>query len=487
MKKGTKILMAVIVIILLTMTALWYLFSKKGNQIFYKVPKESVSVLVINAPALSSKLFMDEIGSDNKISSRIAKYLPDSLSDIDWNSNGLALFNKLVLFTLEDSSSVNTAFIIRINDADKFNLLMKKLGSKLDFLIDKKNDIQFAYSPQLEIIAAWNDHFVTGIRSPSDKDKNLNLLLRVLSTPQKQSMMSDSSFVKLLAGNDDVFLYTKPYKQVPVKELETVNSGLKSMTAYLNFNRGELDFRADVTANNGSMLDNVFVNNKQELRSIVNTDSAIINLRMSVDPFAMKQLSNKFRMFDFKTTGTHYFDCWDGSLNLILMGGKKIENEYITYSFDDNFNKIEQKEIKADYVLNMQTLAGYRQNILDSLSKINPPVKKGHDTLLVKGGNFVLTKMGRQLVVYNRFFAKPGTVLCKDKNNFQIKVDCQKLLLVLKEIGFDRQIPGLNNTSCKSISVSISKEKNINIAGKLYFIDRKKNAFYSIFEMIEKR
>lgn len=488
MKKSNKILTGSLAIVLLVVIFSGLLFFKCGGQILYKVPGEAVSVLVLNIPALSSKLFMEEIGSENKIGSRIAKHVPDSLSDIDWTSNGLGLFNKIVLFTLEDTSSksVSANFIIPIKDAGKFNSLMQNIGNRLHFSISKKREINYAYCSGMKLLAAWDKHYVTGMKTSENSDHDLQILFRTLSTPQRQSIMSDTGFLKKLARNDDLFLYTRAYRHCPVEALEIFNSGLKCMAAYINFNNGELDIKAEVNTKPGSTLRKAFADRKHDMCYLANGDSAIVNILLNIDPAVIKELGNKCRLFDFKTAGTSYFDCWDGSLYLALRGSKKIENEYITYTFDDNFNKIEQKEIKSEPVINLQAAAGYQQTILDSLSKRKTPIKKGSDTLLYKGGNFVLTKTGHQLLTYNRYFTKLRLSQYHGKNNLELKADCQKLAILLQETGMAAQLPWLNKISCKILLVTISQDEFINVNCKLIFADQKKNAYYSLFEMVEK-
>ncbi len=483
-----KIIKSIIIVAVVFMvTIMGIFFLKRGrHNLFYKIPRQAVSVLVIDVPALSAKLLFDEIGSDVKISSRLAKLAPDSLSGIDWNANGLNLFGKLALFTLEDTTSnqVYTSFILSISSTTRFNSFMKNISQKLHFSVNKQNGISVAFCKSLGILAAWNGDFVTGMKTSEKNDKNTAALIQVLSTPQQQSIGTDTCFSRKLAGSYDILFYSRAYKHCSVKQLENVNAGMKNITATIIFNKGELEINAEMQTEQGSLPDKIFMKPGGDMGYLADEDNAILNIGLHVNALAFKQFYRTFKTLDIKTN-TPWLAAWDGNVNFVFNGGKNIENEYVTYSYDDNFNKIEKKEIKTDKVLNVQAIVGMNITLTDSLFKVKPLVTKGSDTLVTKGSNLVMTKTGNQFLIYSRYFSKPRKMQKKANVNIHIEANIPQMLQTLKDFGFDTEKPWLKNLDCKSITVNMTKKHNINLNCKLYFSDKNKNSIYRFLGLLE--
>jgi hypothetical protein len=479
-----KIVTTVIVLMVFILLAVFFFTRNKGNAL-QKVPKQAVSVVVINVPSLSAKLFLSEISSDTRISARIAKLVPDSLKEINWTDNGLGLFDKLVLFTLEDTttSAISTNFIIKVSSAGKFNAFMKNLGDKLHFSIIKFGKANLTFIKSLDLYIAWNSEFVTGMKTSENNDKNAERLLETLSTPKQQSIITDTCFAAKLAGSYDILIYTKPYTKCPVKQLEIVNAGMRNMTSYLSFNKGLLEINTILQQKPGSTLDKIFPDIHQEMGRLINTDSSIINIDMHVNAEAFKQFysSLKFFGFDHKT----WYAAWDGNLNLAYQGNKDIKTEYVTYSFDDNFNKIEKKEIKKDKVFNLQALAGMNPVAIDSQFRISPPFKKDKDTLLMKSSNFIVTKTKEQFLIYNGYFTKPRIEKREVNENIKMEIAYLGMVQELNDMGFNTNKYHLNNVSCKTIYLRANKSHQINLLAKFVFADKEKNSLYHFLEIAE--
>ena len=362
---------------------------------------------------------------------------------------------------------------------------MKNISQKLHFPVDKQNGVSVAFCKSLGILAAWNGEFVTGMKTSEKNDKNTTVLIQVLSTPQQQSILTDTCFSRKLAGSYDVLFYSRGYEHCPVKPMESVNTGMKNTTATITFNKGELEIKAEMQTKPGSLPDKIFMNTGKEMVYLADEDNAILSIGLYVNAKAFKQFCSTFKTLDIKTN-TPWLAAWDGNLSLVFNGDKNIENEYVTYSYDDNFNKIEKKEIKTDKVLNVQAIVGMNKTLTDSLFKVNPPIKKGSDTLFTKGSNFVMTKTGNQFLIYSRYFSKPRKMQKKANVNISIEANIPQMIQTLKDFGFDTEKPWLKNFDCKEITINMNKKQNINLNCKLYFSDKNKNSIYSLIEVGEK-
>jgi hypothetical protein len=360
---------------------------------------------------------------------------------------------------------------------------METLGSRLHFSIEKKNATSMAFSKSLGYLIIWDGHYVAGMKTYVNNKNKQGILTTILSTPQKLSIMTDTGFAKKLAGNYDVLFYSKQYRHCPFKELSIINNGIKNTTTYINFNQGEAEINAEAQPIHGGIPENLFIGTNKDITCFRNTDSAMVNIRLNVNPWAFKQLYNTFKTFDLKFK-MPYFDAWDGRMNFVFKGGKNVDNEYITYVYDDNFNKIEKKELKHNWVFDVQTIAGINESAADSLFKIFPPIIKGKDTLLFKDANFILTKTEKRFLIYNRHFTKPGIQQQPTQYNISINGNFGNMAQVLKDEGIE--LAWLDHFACSTFTFDINKKENIDLTGKLFFTDKTKNSFYYFLEMVEK-
>jgi len=484
MNKTQKIIILVAAI-LLALAAAYLLFIRKGDdKVLAKVPIDSKSVMVIDVRALSSKLFLDDLGTDVKNSAKaIAKLLPDSLSDINWSANGLGLPDKIALFTLEDtvngSSSYSINFIVPIFSAKKFNLFISGISAQLKVAIANKGNFNWWYLSNLGLLVVWDDHFAIGRLTAINNDTNVNQLIHVLSAQKSQSILADTCFTKKLAAKYDVLIYSKPYQKCPVKKLEPINSSMVYCTSSLNFNKGELEIISEIKTKEGSLLDKIFVPIGEEMSCLANTGSSIVNLFLQINPEAFMQLYHQYKPIDFKP-GIPYSKAWDGRINLALLGNRTVENEYITYEYDDNFNKVAIKTRKQEKILDIQAIIGNNKIKNDSIV----PIKNGLDSLLFKGGNFVMRKTRSYYLMYNKLFTKPEIAKKAMKSNIEMEINYKSLMPILKDLGITGKTEWLDSIACEKIVLKANKKGPIHITLLIQLADKERNSFYAISEKI---
>ena len=481
MIKALKILGAAI--IALAIVAAYLLFLRKSDdKVLNKVPVNSTTVMVIDVRGLSAKLLLDDFGKGIKNSAKaFAKLLPDSIGDIDWEANGIGLPDKVVLFTLEDTAEVNLHVILPISNAKKFNQFVTLLGTRLTFDIQKKDGITWAFAKNMGLLVAWNNHFACAMKTNQNSSKNLNTLIDILSTPTNKSIMADTCFVRHLSSTFDVMVYAKPYHQCPVKKLEILNDNVENGVSFLQFNTGEVKITSTLKPKNGSLLTNLFTQTNNNMPGLANNLDAPVTLRLNVNPTIFRQLYNQYKPLDITTNLAGYPGIWDGRLILALKGSKTIENEYTTYEYDDNFNKIEIKKRKQENILDIQAMAGIIKNKIDSFR----PVISGKDTLLFTGGNMILKRIGLFYAVYNKYCTQPVFTEHPAHNNIEIAIVYPKLSPILKELGLSAKTARLDSIGINRITVTVSQTKNIGITSSISFLESKKNSFYSILGKVD--
>ncbi|MEN8121204.1 MAG: hypothetical protein ABFS35_12690 [Bacteroidota bacterium] len=474
--------------ILLSSITVFLIFNKKQDiDILYKVPKNAASVLVVNTFDLSSKLFFDDLGKSSKNISGLIEHIPDSLSDIDLSKSGLEFLDKIVLFSTEDSISLNhTAFILTISDIDRFNNFADSISHKLNFIIEEDKGIKQVYYKSLNLILVWNNDFIAGTKAVDDKAGKFKTLKKVLSTRKGQSIMADSNFVKGLANKFDGFFYSKPGSENLPKRLGFLNDTVESVSTFINFNDGEIEITASLKQKKGSLLDKLFINPEKEVYFIENVDSSIVNIDLNVKPAAFFQIARQLKSVKINTKKFPYFAAWDGRMNLVANGSKIIENEFITYEYDDNFNKVEVKEKTRDKIWDIKAILGVKEPALDSIYKQNPLIKYKSDTLLFKGSNFIINKIEDNYLTYNKHTEKPRVYQTRKKENISVRLDFKRIIELTKELGFKNKYSFLDSIGLDKLKLTVSKRENILIACHLYLEDKEKNAFFNLSEYFQK-
>ncbi len=479
------IIIVIIAAVLAVSAAIFFFFFKKGDDgILYKIPNQATSVLIVDVPNLGKKLFINDLGKENKSSAELAKSIPDSLAGINWNNSGLNFLDKLVLFTIEDtiSNTVHIHFILPISDVKLFKIFINELAGKFKSVIEKKEDIHVAYYKPLGILLAWNSNYISGMKTSENNATNTYILKKILSTNKEQSIMSDFSFAENQSKDYDALFYSKPYHNNPFKNLEILNSNIDCLTSIIHFNNGVLEIKTELKTKKESLLDKIFISNNNEFISLANTDSSLINILMKVEPNAFTQIYNQYKGINFTESSFPYLKAWNGKLSFTMNGIRTIENEFITYEFDDNFNKIETKKIKKDNIWDIQAIAGIDEIKFDSLLKLNPLTKIGKDTLLFKGANYVFKKTGSCFLTYNQKLERPTCKNLTSNNNIFIEVDYQKLIPLLGEFGIKMENKWLKNIPLSKFSLTLNNSEKTILTSNFYFKDKNKNSLFAIAE-----
>jgi hypothetical protein len=485
-KKTTIILILAIVISIAI--AFFSLYLKKGDaNILYKVPIDAKSVLVIDVPALSKKLFIDDLGKKNKSRAALLKSLPDSLANLDFKNCGLDISNKLALFTFDDTltSSVSIYFVLQINDNKDFTRFVDTLCLKLSTSAQKSGIIQYSNFKSFGLLLAWNKEYVAGSISVRNTNEELKILEKILSIKKDQSIMMDANFKEKLNKNYDVLVYSKPYQSCTIKGFELINSNIETLFSFFKFNDGELEIATELKTKPGGLLDKLCKRKDKYFNILENTDSSLVKILLNVDPEAFNHILNQYSSIHFKESKIPILKSWNGKASLVINGIKNIETGFVTYDYDDNFNKIETKKTKQNKILELQSVVGTNQNQFDSIMKNDKPEKEGKDTFLFAGSNYLLKKVANNFLIYSKQTEKPAITNQTTNENIFIEVNYLKFLLLIKEFGIKTEKEWFAKVPLSKFKVIINKDENIHINGNFYFKNKDKNALFSLFEGFE--
>jgi hypothetical protein len=482
-RKFSLIIIATVILIIVAIIVLY--FTKKEENVLNKVPGDAKSILVINTSALSEKLFIDDLGKEQKSRTSILKLIPDSLAEINFKRSGLSFTDKMVLYTLEDSSEISINFIFKIDDNLAFNNFIDELGRKLKFTVENMNKVKTAFIPSLQLLLVWDNNYLSGTKTQVKSDKKIIFLQNTLNSNSKQSILADKEFAQLLNNKFDLLFYSKSYKNGYLNKLNPTISEIESISSHILFNDGELDIKTKLKLKNGSLLDKLFNTPKRDLKTIQKEDSCIANIELNLDPLAFNNLLKNYSSAILNQKMLPFYKAWNGAASISLLGIKSIKNEYITYDYDDDFNKIEIKKIRINKIPDVKICFGINPDIFDSIIKINKPVKSGNDSLLFDGSNYLFKKISNNLLIYSLQTQQPEIFNESTNSKINLELDYQKFIELLTEFNLQPKNSKLNKVKLSNIILKVDKSETINVNSKFLFMNKEKNALFTLIESFQ--
>lgn len=463
----------IIALSLIAVGLIYFLFFKRSeSDILYKIPKNATTIAIIDCRALSAKLFIKELSSDSSLFKQLFKHVPESLKSADWSSTGIGIPNKIALFTLEDtiSDKINFYYLSTISSHSRFNGFMNDVCTAAKVKVNKRHGLHWVINTRYKLLIAWNNKYVTGIKTTKTIDESLKTAASILGLQKEQSIMSNPAFVQKQSQTYDIFVFSRKYHYCSVKYLNELNPEIESLFAYIHLNKGALNIEAEIMPQNGSILEKILSRKNTELPTL-QSNNAIINLKTNVDPLAFQILLNKLKIVDFKATLIPSLNSWNGLLNLVFFGIKNVQTNYTSYEYDDDFNKIEVSKSVNESMMNIQAVFGQKDSPI--------LLRTGKDTVLYKGGNFLLKKQQNYFYTYNKYF----TPLASLSENFTASLflffNFKKLQYTLKEAQKE-------NLSIGTRFPVESAEMTLNSSGKLkatfHFNNKNENVVYGIVD-----
>ncbi len=482
MKK--KFIFFIIPAVVLAFIAIYYFFSgTKETELLSKVPKNAKSILVIDIKGLSTRLLVDELSSDEKSAEKLTEMIPDSLQEIDFSNSGINLLNKAVLFTTELNADIWVNLLLPISNYKKFTEFKDSLIATGEFTKREKGD--FIISKRYQLAVNWDKNFVHVSNCTFYPVNSVSGLIETLKLPQNMSVLNDSVFMSKLSGDYDFFLYATPYENHPKKSAEIINSNISKSFSSIRFYDGELVIDAEIELKKGSLIDSIFTNKENPAKTIQHNDSSSFTTTLNVEVKPFFQFLEQFSAIKFNKNKIPLLKAWNGSANMIVNPSKFIENEFVSYEFDDNFNKVEIKKITKEKVNNIQVNFGVEKAALKKVVAKNRFFKDGKDTLLFKGANFTVKGNGESFRCYNKHLEKPKLTDETNDASLAIWLDYEKFLPFLSDFRVQTDSLWLNKFEIKNIELEANRKESLNVKLKVFFKNEDKNAFFIIAEQLE--
>jgi len=485
MKK--TILISIIAAIALAVAAIYFFFfSTSEAELLSKVPSGAKSVLIIDIKGLSTKLVIDELSSDEKSTDKVVEMLPDSLIEIDWDNSGINLLDKAVLFTNEKDSSIQLNLLMQISDYQKFEVFVDSLATSDDFIKEKQKKAAFLIIEKYNLIASWNRNFVlisNFSKNPEDKKKELS---NILTLKKQESIITDSIFNSKLSSDYDLFLYSLPYSGFPKENLLSISNNVSVSYSFIHLNDGELEIETEIVLKEGSLLENIFASEQNaSIKTIEKTDSIGLSVLLNLNSKALFRAIEQYSQLKLNIDKVPLLNAWNGSAHLVFNPSKTIQTEFISYEYDDDFNKVEVKKYVSEKVSDIQSNIGYNQIVLDSLLSHNRIFKSGKDTLLFKGSSFMVKNVGESYQTFNKNITPNAISKETNESQLAVEINYRNFLLNLDDFGIETDSLWSNRFDIEKIELSVNKKQSLEATARFYFMNKDKNALFSILEKLK--
>jgi len=338
--KGLKIALGSIAVLVL-LAGVYCLYSKKVNDqaninVFQAIPETADAVFVLNIEAFV-KLAFSNISDLLELSDKLQKGDRTESFQNEVQSSGINLSRKIIVFLKEETVSA----LIPIRGKSEFEAYLKKLTT--NGTLSSISETEF-YSSDLESYITFSDKICfitmsprTNISLAQEAWKDITAIKENTLDPALEELQNSDEHFSFYIKEDEISARNSFFKHSP------------SAISHVSFNDGEILLSGLIESNDDEAT-NPFSkpgesHPKSSIASIyVNLDTSPEMWNYWLQEGAAKKLADDF---------THSFSDsrelvnWDGLFNFSINGTENVAIESITYSYDDNFEPIEEKTVKT--------------------------------------------------------------------------------------------------------------------------------------------
>jgi hypothetical protein len=358
MKKFLRISLVILLLLAGTALLLWYFFMRREIPKHARcIPKDAVAVLTLNLRELAldqsagGHLFPEMAGK--KI---FSKELESFSKAVEANGGtGLSETADVLGFLFRDGEEAYWGVCAGVKDSAKFGKLLREQLTK-DFPIHpvSQNGFSLVRFDTSSIILGWNKDAAVLLYPFGNSDASQTALhcVKLLSQKEEQSVLADENFREHELSSFDAGLWMQPAELLKLtqggKLMKTYFAGEKYISLFIDFTNGEIITRKIVTMNNAITKKNlpVLLNcDPAQVKGFyhavfdMNNDS-LVKLYPDIPPF---------NSIPFNDERTEQLDkTLDGNFTMLLHDTFSYQADYITYDYDENFERIEKHEKKRE-------------------------------------------------------------------------------------------------------------------------------------------
>lgn len=352
-KKKVVIIAAFLIGILLIVYFYW---NKETNPqeiaIAHHIPKTNGIVGTINIGAIEeiikSELFnnpMEMLSFHNKLGDQ--QFIGDLVLSII--NGGVDEHQKLVFSIGKDSSDVSF-LLMRINNAEQLKTAFnEQLSQYQNIKIDVANSSFGNYYPQQKLGIVLNEHFV--LIASIGEPKVSQLWTKVVEKKECYKA-GNTNISTLIDSPDHISLW------VSKNGLKTPYlTGNNELFSYINFLKGKLEVTTTIVSSNTYF--------PKQITNSYSCDTCALELSVNMEStgslpqlFGVELNQQIDSVFDILNIDyPQILDVCNGQLNCVVIGEGVQKETFVSYEFDDDFNKVKREKVVLtpviDYMLSL--------------------------------------------------------------------------------------------------------------------------------------
>lgn len=360
MKKGIRFAFFSILFLAGIFMLCWYFIMKREVPKHARcIPKNAIAVLTLNLRELafdqsSGGHLFPEMATKKSLS----KELEPFLRAIEKNDGlGLSETADVLVFFYQDGDAAFFGLVASMDDSLKFGKLIReqfpKQFSFMNFSVKGTNLVRFDTS---SAVLGWNNDVAIILYPFSDHDANLTAeqCAKLLVLSENNSILTNESFCEheLSSFDAGIWIQTKPLLEFSGggKLFRAACDDSKYISLAIDFQKGEIDIRRIIEGDgnkhaipyNGPLL---LTCDPKQVKGFWRTpidfqNDSLINSLSRTMPYNLLPLNEEQAETFAKTL--------DGNCTLLFHDTLSYNVNYITYDFDENFNRIPKYEVKKE-------------------------------------------------------------------------------------------------------------------------------------------
>lgn len=338
MKIRNIILLSILGIILVA--AIYFLVRRASNNqaninVFQAIPDDADGIAVLNVEAFMS-LFFSNLGDvwelkDEFEGNRRTKELNNELQ-----LSGINLSRKVVLYMTGNKFNV----LVPISSEEKFQDYLMKLDE--DTPLKSLGNNQY-YSSELGGFISFNDKVCFLSQCSNSETSDAQIKWNEIKNPTNEKRVLSSTISELAESDQHFSFYMKEDEMAERSPFfDHSPAGVTSLT----FEDGLIRIKSTLSTAN-SDVQNPLISGGQSLANDKYMNLHV-NLNLSADWSYWLSEQGKYEFegaLDELGISKAFIDSWKGNFNLALTGIETVTEEVVSYDYDENFNKIEKKEL----------------------------------------------------------------------------------------------------------------------------------------------
>lgn len=347
MNKVFKIVFGVLVLLILVFLLIWF-FPKAEPKFLGQIPKDAETICVVNVPEILP-IFLEDKLSENRLAELRNYFEKDSIQNIKgFQESGLDLFNKIAFVELQDSLENYWTVFIEIDDLDDFESFINLNREKLKSYSDYSLAYNLELFPEKNLALAWQKDFIICFKRKMYWDvENIKKRAEKIFSNQNRNNI----FKKKFAGEKELYIWKK------------LSSDIKSAISEIAFVEGKIDIQTNFEIEKDK-LDLFQSFQKSEHLNSDNSNNFIVQI--SDKTLIKNTIENNLKDEELKSLLNKNLNAI--CLNYQIVGEQDIEKDFITYEYDEDFNKIEihqkQKSKVPKFVLAIRVNPEFSTKIL---------------------------------------------------------------------------------------------------------------------------